>query len=264
MFWSDKVKYRSGFIAALLLMLLYFSFITVTLCNKIDHSFHPLEMNSTRLNTDNPFKNYKNKYSDMNKNEFSDWVAIPLAKMIGTASLIVWGYIENLTDSSYIFKIITVIRGSITDETIEVLKYTPDKFESEKPPPYNKNQRYILFLVEQKEKPDHLLWKVMGFGGEGQIPVQDRFVYFQGNNIKGLTFSNYLIFGVSQHIQRFDFTLFLDAVKEYNNCFRWAFNNQKKQYMPQQLCDEVKLKQYANKSFIHKYITNQTISRISK
>jgi hypothetical protein len=261
MFWSNKEKCRSGFIAALFLMLLFFSFMIITLSIKGDNTFNPFGNNSAN-NTDTSLGNLKKDRTEMN--HFSDWAAIPLAKMIGTANLIVWGFLENLGDSTFIFKINLVLQGSVTDETIEVLKFTPDKFETEKPAPYNKNQHYILFLAESKEKSEHLLWKVMGFGGEGQIPVQEGFVYFQGNNIKGLTFNNYLVFGVSQHIQRFDFTQFLDAVKEYGKCFRWNFNNQKKQYSPQQICDGASVTQYSNESFIHKYLTGQTVSRISK
>ncbi len=191
-----------------------------------------------------------------------DWIAIPLSRMTGTADLIVYGTVSSVKDSTCIFTITRILAGKSDNKAIEVHKIMPDKFASVHPAPYASGQTYLLFLVHEKNSSCSMNWKVMGIGGEGQMPVENGFIYFPQNNIEGLPFKEYPVNGVLQFLQRFEFSVFLNAIEEYQKCYHWIKNKTDNQFYPQKACDAASQAKYSNKSFIHKYLSVQTESRI--
>lgn len=233
--YKEKIVYRAAFAAAAAMLLSVFAVISVSGKNN--------ELVSSTASI-----NHSDKL-------MSDWVAIPLSKMVGTAELIVRGSVISVGDSTYVFSVDKQLSDTAKYETIEVMKVKPDKFASTKPAPYEKGQRFILFLIQEKKNPR---WKVMGTGGEGQMPVVDNYVYFSGNNIDGLEFNNYNIHGKEQYVQRFDASLFMNAVEEYGKCFHWTKDEIHKNYIPQKICDDSTVSGFKKKSFIHNYLIIQT------
>lgn len=188
----------------------------------------------------------------------SDWVAIPLSRMIGTAELILCGNVTSVRDSSYVFRISRRLSGICEGDTIEVLKVIPDRFASTKPAPYARGQCFLIFLIRANSNQRDSRWKVMGIGGEGQMPVINNYVYFVGNNITGIEFANYDVNGTEQYVQRFEFVPFVNAVEEYRKCFRWTKTKTDKQYTPRKICDERTVTEFRQRSFIHSFLINQT------
>jgi hypothetical protein len=190
----------------------------------------------------------------------SDFMAMPLSKMIGTAELVVLGEIESVSESTCSFVIYKTLKGTSGKKLIQVIKVRPDPFASIKPPPYKKGQRYLLFMDHFTDIKETKAWHVMGTGGEGQMPADSSFVYFRGNNIKGLKFENYAVHGKDEYVQRFDLASMLDALQGYDKCFRWK--GQDKSLKPEIQCSDTKIKEYSSKGFLHNYLTVQTKSLI--
>src|SRR5690242_5812941 len=192
----------------------------------------------------------------------SDRVAMPLSKMIGTADLIVWGSVKTVHDSSFVLNIHKNLNGTNIQGSVEVLNVTPDKFSSQKPVPYKKDQSFILFLTKPKDFEKKSRWKTMGFG-EGQMPVENDYVYFMANNIDDLKFDNYVVQGVKQYVQRFESAIFLKAVEEYTKCFRWTKISATRA-TPQIIGTEAQVTEFSKKSLIHSYLVKQTNALIPK
>ncbi len=188
----------------------------------------------------------------------SDEFPVPLSRMIGSAELIVWGRVNAVHDSTFVFMINKQLSGNNKDTLIEVLKVKPDKFANVQPPPYKTGEAFMLFLSHPVTAVKSRVWRVMGVSGEGQMPVENGYIYFQGNNINGLEFENFKVRGEDLYVQRFDFGTFLNAVEGYNKCFRWSLTSDKNKWIPEKICSDCQLGKFGKLSFMHNYLVSQT------
>jgi len=193
----------------------------------------------------------------------SDWIGIPLAKLIGTSELIVYGSVKQVLDSTVLFQVVQKI-GDEKADIIEILKAQPDRFASVKPAPYEAGQFYLLFLCKSQGAFPKAIWKVMGKAQEGQMPVIGTYIYFNDRYVEGIPMEQYKVNGVELNIQRFEFSPFLNAVEEYKQCYQWIRQGKDGNYLPKELCNDNQITLYRKKSFIHNYLVTETQVFITK
>lgn len=191
----------------------------------------------------------------------SDHEPIPLDRLIGMAQLIVVGEVFEVRDTTYKLHVKLQLVGDASSE-IEVLQFIPDRFEgAPRPAPYRTGQAFLLFLIKDEKHQMQKYWKILGAGGEGEMPVQDGFVYFHGRNVEGIPFKSYRIHGVERNIQRLEAQVFFDAVKKHRSCFEWK-PGKGDRLEPARICDEATIDQYARVSNIHRYLVKLTLDSI--
>jgi hypothetical protein len=193
----------------------------------------------------------------------SDWIAIPLSRLIGTSELIIYGKIDKVLDSTIIFQILQEVKGKQdvkgkkTGSRLEILKAKPDPFAGIKPAGYQQGQFYMLFLEPGKTSPQKV-WRIVGISEEAQMPVVNNYIYFYDRFLKGLPLHSYNVYGVESSIQRFEFSKFLDAVEEYIKYYRWVNRGPGNKYLIEKNCTAFQDTAYRKKSFMHNYLAEET------
>jgi hypothetical protein len=197
-----------------------------------------------------------------NDGHASDWIGIPLSKLIGTSELIVYGRVKQVLDSTILFQVSHKI-GDEKADIIEILKAERDSFASVKPAPYEAGQCYLLFLCKSQNTLPKLAWKVMGKAQEGQMPVIGNYIYFTDRYVEGIPIKQYKVNGVELDIQRLEFSSFLDALEGYKQCYRWTRQGQEEKYLVTPLCGDNQITLYKNKGFLPNYLVTETQAFIS-
>jgi hypothetical protein len=196
------------------------------------------------------------------ESDMSDYEPIPLDRVIGMAQLIVVGEVSKVKEGSFTLRPTQTLAGAASAGEIEVLQFTPNRFEgAPRTAPYKTGQTFLLFLIHDEKHPTEGAWRILGIGGEGEMPVEDGFVYFHGRNVEGLPFGSYTVHGAVRKIQRFDAQKFFDAVKGYRLCFAWKPDKENR-LEPTRLCDETSLERYASASDIHRHLARLTSRRL--
>jgi hypothetical protein len=197
-----------------------------------------------------------------------DYEPIPLPRMIGMAELIIIGSVNELADSTFVFRIEEVLKGENSGELLLVKPYIPNKFDGPRTQPYALGQRYVLFLLRYEGAPT--IWHIMGYGGEGEMPVEGEFVYFAGQYIEGLERKSYVVEGLNRPLQQYDLNIFKDAVMDYDLCFSWNLvheiknNKPRERWVPSNNCNENLTNEFSRRSWIHQYLVQETIKYIPK
>lgn len=197
-----------------------------------------------------------------------DYVLIPFARLIGMADLIVIGSVEDIGDSSFNFHVDEFLLNHNASKSISVTKYIPAEIFAHRALPYARGQRFSLFLMKPEQDSADLPWRILGYAGEGEMPIEDEFVYFGAYDLKGLEYKPREIQGVTRNLQRFNLDDFKDAVKNYHTCFSWKLvefiKNKKKRsrWVPSKTCHNESVKNYQTKSWLHEYLVQKTINKI--
>lgn len=197
-----------------------------------------------------------------------DAIPIRLPLLIGMADTIVVGQVVEIGDSTFNFNVDKFLLNTYSFNSLIVGKFTPSKFDEPRLLPYAISQRFVLFLLKPQYVNSQLPWRIIGYAGEGEMPVEDGYVYFEGSNVVGLDENLYQIQGVSRNLQRFNLNDFEDAVINYHTCFTWELveyiKNKKKRtrWTPSIKCSKALLKNYQDKSWLHGYLAKKTIKQI--
>ena len=201
--------------------------------------------------------------NESESNSIMDYSPIPVPRLIGMADLSVLGTINSITKEHFTFQIEEFLKGEIPEKSIEVKKFIPLILDEPSPLSYAKGQRYILFLKKQSSDARNF-WKILGLGGEGQMPVQDDHVYFEGSNIEGLVIQDYVVWEVRRELQRFDLPVFKEAVKDYGQCYSWNQQEirKKMRWVASKNCADSTQKAYGQKSWFHQYLVRETLKKI--
>ncbi len=190
-----------------------------------------------------------------------DYQPIPLPRLIAMSELVVLGSITEVLDSQYRLQVFEVLKGEDQRNTIIVNQFIPSKFDGPRSVPYARDQQFLLFLFNPNK--DGLVWTILG-NGEGEMPVEEGFVYFEGSFIEGLEKKAIEVQGKNRNLQRFDYSYLKDAVTHYGSCFNWQIteevkNDKKRQrWLPSNRCDEQMTKEYKSRSWIHWYLVQET------
>ncbi len=188
---------------------------------------------------------------------------IPLPKLIGMSDMAVIGKVSEIREDTFVFRIDDYLSIREDSLNIEVSKYIPPAFMAKKHTPYDSTQQFVLFL--RKLPRENTPWAIIGIGGEGERPIGDGNVYFEGSYLQDLDTSVYTIQGLEKSAQRINLEQFRDAVQNYGRCFTWKIMDQARDiktlegWAPVQVCDESLMNQYRAKSWIHEYLVSQTL-----
>ncbi len=186
---------------------------------------------------------------------------IPLVQLIGMSDLVAAGRVKAVEEASFKFQIDKVIGGTIDSSTVQVRKFVPPAFLDEKPVPYDTTRSMILYL--RKSARAEIPWTIIGIGGEGEMPVEDGFIYFEGSRLEGMPYVVHTLYGTQKNRQRFNYDKFLDAITGYSKCITWGLKEDKskslKQWVPTQRCDSLEIAAFKKKSRIHDFLIRETL-----
>lgn len=209
--------------------------------------------------------------SNTNKKKMqTDYNPIPLPRLIGMADLTVTGSITSVQDSTFTFQVSQFLTGDLPSKSIEVKKYIPVVFFSPRSMPYMKQQRFALFLQKPNQQDAPEIWNILGYAGEGELPIDDAFIYLESTDLEGLPKKTYDVHGIKRVLQRYGLPEFKDAVKDYQSCFSWDLetytknDKQRERWVASKSCNENGLSDYRSKSWLHDYLARETLSKIQK
>ena len=183
----------------------------------------------------------------------NDYEPIPLPRLIGIADHILLGTVQSVEKETFAFKVEEVLVGEAAKAVLAVRQFVPNEFDGPRAAPYQPGQRFLLFL-KMNTAQNALL--VLGAGGEGEMPIESDFVYFHGRHVEGLEKKNYSVHLAERAIQRFDYKIFAEAVKDFRRCYHCEFDKTEERYKCQRTCETAAFQSLEKKSFIHKYLTN--------
>ena len=190
----------------------------------------------------------------------ADFAPIPLDRLIGTSTAIVLGDVATVKDGTFTLRVTQTLAGRVGSE-IEIRQYIPSRFEgTPRPAPYKAGQSFLLFLVSDGANASGA-WKILGAGGEGEMPVDRGFAYFHGRNVPGFPSGTYRVHDAERNIQRVELPSLLDAVKGYRACFEWKPGSGE-QTPPAGRCDAAALEAFAKTSAIHRHLSQLTATRL--
>ena len=187
--------------------------------------------------------------------QMSDYDPIPLARMIGTTELAVIARVTAVRDDDLTLAVERRLRGTVGDQLI-MAKFVPSKFDSPRAAPYTEGQQFVLFLTRPDAQVDR--WRVRGLGGEGELPLENGYVYFHGRVVQGLERAEYRVHGVDRNIQRFPVEPVSAAVRAYARCFAWE-QDDRRRWHSRQICNETTLRTYRRESRVHELITAESM-----
>ena len=193
----------------------------------------------------------------------ADYATIPLDRLIGISQLIVAGDVVAVKDGTFTLRVTSTLAGNAHSPTIEVSQFIPSRFEGgSRLAPYRSGQSFLLFLVTDPKQPQKA-WRILGAGGEGEMPMEDGFVYFHARNVEGLPFASYRVHGSERKVQRADAKAFCNAIKGYRACFQWKPGSDERT-QPTGLCAQDALDRYSSSSEIHRHLAQLTAKRSNK
>jgi hypothetical protein len=201
-------------------------------------------------------------HDDVSGAPMVDYEPIPLPRLIGLSDLAVVGNVKEIHEESFTFRIEDVLIGEPQGQCIEVVKFVPTRFDCPRAMPYAIEQSFVLFLVKEHTDRSSKRWKVWGIGGEGEMPLENDYVYFHGRFVEGLERRKYIVQGAERMIQRYQATAFIGAVRDYRTCFAWQAGAGKSRPQPRRICDDRSLEQYHSQSGIHAYLVKETLKQI--
>ncbi len=202
---------------------------------------------SSQINRPLPVKQEAN--TSMN-----DYEPIPLPRLIGMADHILAGTVQSVEKETFFFKVEDVLGGETTKELISVAQFIPNQFDGPRETPYQAGQHFLIFL--KMDTAQNVL-RILGAGGEGEMPVEDGFVYFPGRHVDGLEMKNYRVQQTARAIQRYEHKTFSDAVKDFRKCYHCQFDVAEERYKCHKSCEPTEFQRLAGKSFIHKYLVER-------
>lgn len=195
----------------------------------------------------------------------ADYQPMNLHKTISEAELIVLGTISEVRDKTFVVKEAELIDGDGQTSPLEVRKVAEwpgnARWTS-----YGASQRVLLLLVAQKgehagaNKP----WKIVGFGGEGEFPVQDGFAYVRGPVLEGFEIGEYVVAGAALRAYRFDLETFLSAIEGHRRCFTLVDSEEKgRSDRFKRVCDDAQLADYRSQSALHGYLVDASLKDLA-
>ena len=105
----------------------------------------------------------------------AELIPTSVSQMIDKADLIVQGQIKKVIDSYIEVSIIRSVKGKVLKKRIRIEKFQ-NWICASRYKPYEVGQQELFFL--QKNKKNNT-WQIMGGGGEGEIPIINKTLYFK-------------------------------------------------------------------------------------
>jgi len=207
-----------------------------------------------------------------NKEMKADYSPLPLNHMILTADLVIYGEIEKIENSSFVLKIEGEAYGEYDGSSIKVKQFQ-NWTCAERWTGYEVGQNVFLFLKKEKNNE----WKIMSAGGEGELPIANEhiylyayyayympFVYYERKGLNGhnyyYKFQTFEIYGSQFSGVKFNFEMFLDAVRGLRDCFKFIKGNTSPENKINLICTKEELKKYKKISKLHSWLAKTCIN----
>lgn len=168
-----------------------------------------------------------------------------LVAIAASADAVVIAEIARVHDGAFVARIIKSLHGdagSASETTVSFSRFGPTE---PRWAPYATGQKLVLFL----QQTPGASWRIAGMSGEGELPVDEGFLYLTGHFVEGLDLQRYQAMGSEIASQRIALADFEDAITGLFACF--SFSDREP---PQQLCDDTALSAYSARSPLHRYL----------
>jgi hypothetical protein len=185
----------------------------------------------------------------------ADYQPLPLTELFATSDLVALGNIAAVDETTFVVEDYQVLAGAPPEAPLVVKRFR-DWSGNARWSPYRAGQRVLLFLTAAESTPSGKpIWKIRGLGDEGEMPVEDGYVYPQGIYLDGFVQQQYEV----QHgrLQGYRFVLedFLSALHGYNRCYRADVQEGKRRQVTiHQICDAQALQRYRDASPLNRYL----------
>ena len=219
--------------------------------------FIPSCSNTTK-SKEAPVDKMRQEITAAHQESAGDFEPIPLPQLIGIAEYSVIGSVTSMTDTSFWFEINEGLIGNLSSNRIEVKKYVPNKFDGPRAAEYAVGQTFLLFL---KYDNQNKIYTIYGLGGEGELPINNNFVYFHGRTVEGIAYAQAKIHGVERRIQKYDRQKFKAALSAYRKCYIYLYDKKIKKYSVNKSCSEEAIDAQKSIDFMHQYLIEHTVMK---
>ena len=153
-------------------------------------------------------------------NARADYPPLALSELFGESDVIVLGMIESVGDDYFTLRRTEVYAGSAGEAPLRVKQYA-DWTGGRRWNAYRAGQTVMLFLNKPAAEADAAgeYWKIRGFGGEGEMPVEGGAVYPHGLNLEAFRRQVFNVDGGELYGYRFYLDTFTSALRGYLLCF---------------------------------------------
>lgn len=191
----------------------------------------------------------------------ADYQPLALHELFAGSDLIVLGTITEVREKTFLLGDDEVSSGPSLERPLEVKRFV-DWSGNSRWSEYRVGQEVLLFLARSGGEPHDSPrpWKIRGYGGEGEMPVEDGFIYCHGLFLEGFERQRFRVQHGILDGYRFHVDEFLAALKGYNRCFRFAEkpNTGRPPSLVQQ-CDDETLAIFQEQSPLNRYLVEQTL-----
>lgn len=196
----------------------------------------------------------------------ADYEPIPLHELIGGSDIIVLGKIAKVQEHTFFLEDYQIVFGPTRDGPLEVKRFV-DWSGNTRWTDYRSGQMVLLFLIEHTDKVNNKShhWQTRGAGGEGEMPVEQGFVYCHGLFLKGFNQQKFRVQQGTLHGYRFDFGTFLSALEGYKRCFSFegVHRLEGRPLTMLRVCDDDALETYQRESTLHRYLVKVSLEKMS-
>jgi hypothetical protein len=190
----------------------------------------------------------------------ADYQPLPLTELFAGSDLVALGTIAAVDESTFLVKDYNVLFGAAPSAPLMVKRFR-DWSGNARWAPYRVGQKVLLFLAAAGDKAPagEPVWRIRGRGGEGEMPVEDGFVYCQGLYLEGFARRTHDVQQGALQGYRFVLEDFLSALQGYNRCYRLSVQECKRRTVSiQRVCDGQALERYRERSPLQRYLVERS------
>jgi len=197
----------------------------------------------------------------------ADYLPFALHDLISGSDMIVEGTISNVHEHSFTFGKLRIISGEAETNLLKIKKYK-DWTGGRRWMEYQSGQALLLFLSKPETnamQEEGCCWEIKGLGGEGEMPVEGKYIYLHGINLRPFQKNRYSVFQREIFGYQFDYQTFLSALDGYQDCFNSRTKDSSKHSKTLvQTCSDIELVNFQNKSALHQYLAETSIREIQQ
>ena len=187
----------------------------------------------------------------------ADFEPLRLPTLIGESELIVLGAVSEMHPETFVLDDYDVIFGPHGEGPLEIRRFV-DWSGASRWTAYHPGQTLLLFLsapAAAGEAGEGQPWRIRGVGGEGEMPVENGFVYTQGPVLSRSGMQEYVVDHATLYGHRFDLESFVSAVAGFKRCFRVAkADGETNARTVLQLCGDEALEAYRRESELSRHL----------
>lgn len=182
----------------------------------------------------------------------------PLAKIVGTADVIVIGRITFVGDETFKLHVTEVISTRVHfNQLFLFVRRLPRPPTDLRWAPYKQGQDILIFLNKESDIRQRL-WTFAGTPNDSEWPVNEELVFFFDRFIDSLPINSNNLGEYQFFAQVLPRSAVISALKGYKSCFSWREVHPKNLLSPSRVCGYEILEAYCIKSVIHRHLAQET------